>query len=244
MRKTSAIAAVAVLALIASCGLTFAQITQPTSAAMPTAAAAPSLDTGAELIKEIAVQLARIVPNDLRIDGVTLGCKPPADATLKAVAPGITSLTSRSFMVELQSGDRSLYCSAAMSASRQVMTAGKNLTADAPVAEADCALNWVDAFSTMPGVLASFPAQGPYVAATPILAGQPLYQNWLKRPLAVHPGDLVTVMVKNGPIMVRAQLQSQTQASVGDSATMINPTSGMPVTVTVTGPKLAELVMQ
>jgi flagella basal body P-ring formation protein FlgA len=243
MRKPSAIAAVAMLALIASCESTIAQSPQGSASAMPTPAASAQ-DNGAELIKEIQVQLARIVPGDLRVDGVMLGCKPPADATLKAVAPGITSLTSRSFMVELQSGDRSLYCSAAMNASRQVMTAAKDLAADAPVAETDCALNWVDAFSTMPGALASLPAQGPYVAAMPIRAGQALYQNSLKRPIAVHPGDLVTVQVKNGPITVRAQLQSQSQASVGDSATMINPASGLPVTVTVTGPKLAELVMQ
>jgi flagella basal body P-ring formation protein FlgA len=181
---------------------------------------------------------------EMRIDGVTLGCKPPADAILKTVAPGITSLTSRSFMVELQAGDRSLFCSASMNASRRVMTAARDLEADAPIAETDFAVNWVDAFSTAPGALASFPAQGAYVAATPIRAGQPLYQNALKHPIAVHPGDLVTVLVKNGPVTVRAQLQAQTQASVGDSATMINPASGMPVTVMVTGPKLAEMVMQ
>jgi flagella basal body P-ring formation protein FlgA len=241
--KASAIAVIALTVLLASHGVTFAQALAPTAATGPTPAASVQ-DTAAELIKEIQVQVARLVPNDLRIDGVSLGCKPPTDATLKAVAPGITSLTSRSFMVELQSGDRSLYCSAMMNASRQVMTAAKDLDADAPVAEADCTLNWVDAFSTMQGALAGFPAQGPYVMAMPIRAGQPLYQNSLKRPIAIHSGDLVMVVVKNGPITVRAQLQSQSQASVGDSATMINPASGMPVTVTVTGPRLAELVMQ
>jgi flagella basal body P-ring formation protein FlgA len=211
-------------------------------ASAPTPAAEP--DKGAELLKEIQVQLVRIVPTDLRIDSVALGCKPPPDATLKAVAPGITSLTSRTFMVELNAGDHSMFCSAALSASRQVMTMTRDLDADAPLVEAQCGLNWVDAFSLAPGALVSFPTQGRYVSATAIRAGQPLYQNLLKRPIAVHPGDLVTVMVKNGAITVRAQLQAQTQASVGDSATMINPGSGQPVAVTVTGPKLAELVMQ
>ncbi len=180
----------------------------------------------------------------MRIDSVTLGCKPPAGATLKTVAPGISSLISRSFMVELQAGDRSIFCSAAMTASRQLLTATRDLAADAPVTPADFSSNWVEAFGTAPGALASFPDEGPYVSATPIRAGQPLYQNSLKRPVAVHPGDLVTVLVHNGPITVRAQLQSQSQAAVGDSATMINPASGMPVAVTVTGPKTAELVMQ
>ena len=84
----------------------------------------------------------------------------------------------------------------------------------------------------------------PYVSATLIRAGQPLYENSLRRPIAVHPGDQVTVLVKNGAVTVRAQLQAQTQAAVGDSATMINPASGMPVAVIVTGPRIAELVMQ
>jgi flagella basal body P-ring formation protein FlgA len=197
-----------------------------------------------ELLKEVQVGLIRIAPSDMRIDSVTLGCKPPAGATLKSVAPGISSLTSRSFMVELQVGDRSIFCSAAMNASRQLLTATRDLAADAPVTQADFSSNWVEAFGTAPGALASFPDEGPYVVAAPIRAGQPLYQNSLKRPIAVRPGDLVTVLVHNGPITVRAQLQSQSQAAVGDNATMINPASGMPVAVTVTGPKTAELVMQ
>ena len=140
-------------------------------------------------------------------------------------------------MVELQSGDRSLFCSAMMTASRQVLAAAHDLATDAPVAETDFAPSWVDAFSTAPGALASFPIQGPYISATLIRAGQPLYQNSLKRPIAVHQGEMVTVLVKNGPVTVRAQLQAQSQAAVGDSATMINPSSGLPVAVTVTGPK-------
>ncbi len=220
---------------------------QPTSSAPPTALATPGASeepASAELAREIQAQLARIVPIEMRIEAVTLGCKPPEGATLKAVAPGLTTLTSRSFMIELQSGDRSLFCSAMMTASRQVLAAAHDLATDAPVAETDFAPSWVDAFSTASGVLASFPSQGPYISATSIRAGQPLYQNSLKRPIAVHPGDLVTVLVKNGDITVRAQLQAQSQAAVGDSATMINPGSGMPVSVTVTGPKTAELVMQ
>jgi flagella basal body P-ring formation protein FlgA len=214
---------------------------QATPLALPTSS---EESTSIELTREIKVQLARVVPVDLRIEDVTLGCKPPVGATLKAVAPGITSLTSRSFMIELALGDRALFCSAAMDASLQLLTAVHDLAADAPVSEADFASNWIDAFTTSPGALASFPAQGPYVTATSIRAGQPLYQNSLKRPIAVHPGDIVTVLVKNGPITVRAQLQAQSQAAVGDAATMINPGSGMPVVVTVTGSKTAELVMQ
>lgn len=216
-------------------------VASPAASATPSSSAALDDST---LTRDIQLQLSRIVPNEMRIEGVTLGCKPPPGATLKSVAPGLTILSARSFMVELQSGDRTIFCSAAMNASRQVMAATRDLDANMPVAETDFASNWVDAFSITPGALASFPNQGSYVSAIAFRAGQPLYQNSLRRPIVVHPGDLVTVLVKNGPVTVRAQLQAQTQAVVGDSATMINPGSGMPVSVTVTGPKIAELVMQ
>jgi flagella basal body P-ring formation protein FlgA len=54
----------------------------------------------------------------------------------------------------------------------------------------------------------------------------------------------VTVVVKNGAVTVRTQLRAQSQASVGDTATMVNPLTGTPVAVTVTGLRTAELVMQ
>jgi flagella basal body P-ring formation protein FlgA len=196
------------------------------------------------LSQQIQVNLLRLVPADVRVDSVALGCKPPAGATLKTVAPGIASLTSRSFMVELQSGDRSMFCSASMNASRQLAVATHDINLDAPIAQSDFAPAWIDAFSVAPGALASFPSDGSYVSAMAIRAGQPLYPNSLKHPIAVHPGDLVSVLVKNGPVTVRAQLQSQSQAAVGETASMINPSSGAPVTVTVTGPKMAELVIQ
>ena len=211
----------------------------------PSAIATPSTsENPAELTRQIQVNLLRMVPADIRIDSVALGCKPPAGATLKTVAPGITNLTSRSFMVELQSGERSMYCSASMNASRQLAVALHDINLDAAVTQSDFSPVWIDAFSTAPGALASFPAEGSYVSAITIRAGQPLYAYSLKHPIAVHPGDIVSVLVKNGPVTVRAQLQSQSQAAVGETASMINPSSGTAVTVTVTGPKMAELAIQ
>ena len=214
----------------------------------PPTAAASSAQSAAELAREIQVQLMRIVPAEMRIDDVTLGCKPPPGAVLKSVAPGLTSLTSRSFMVELtahdRDGDHTSFCSAAMNASRRVLVATRDLTTDAAVSESDFVPSWIDAFTTAPGVLASFPGAGPYLSATLMRAGQPLYENSLKLPIAVHPGDLVTVMVSNGPVTVRTQLQAQSQAVVGDTATMINPGSGLRVSVTVTGPRRAQVLMQ
>lgn len=245
--KKSCATVVSLLILLSALMIEWSSAHADSASAEPTALASPASTEaaeGAELATEIQVQLARIVPVEMRIDGITLGCKPLAGATLKAVAPGIATLTSRSLMVELQSGDRTTFCSASMNASRRLLTAARDLEADSTVTEADFTSSWIDAFTIAPGALASFPGQGPYLAAAPIRAGQPLYQNSLKHPIAVHSGDLVTVLVKNGPITVRTQLQAQTQAVVGESATLINPASGTPVVVTVTGPRTAELVMQ
>ena len=197
-----------------------------------------------DLAAQVQAQLGAMVPAGLRVDRVELGCKPPVGATLKAVAPGFAQLTSRAFMVKLEKGDRSTFCSATMDASRQVLTATRDIQPGEPVTSADFQPQWVDAFGGSTGALIEFPNQGPYASATVIRAGQPLYQSALLRPIAVHFGEMVMVLVRNGPIRVRAQLQAQSQAAIGDTVTVVNPASGVPVMVTVTGPKIAELVMQ
>jgi flagella basal body P-ring formation protein FlgA len=198
----------------------------------------------ADLAAQVQSQLTAMIPMGMRVDRVQLGCKPPNGSTLKAVAPGLAQLSSRSFMVELQNGDHSIYCSATMDASRQVLTAIRGIQPDEPVTSADFQPQWVDAFTGSTEALVDFPDHGPYATATAIRAGQPLYQSALLRPIAVHQGEMVMVVVKNGPIRVRAQLQAQSQAAIGDSLSVVNPVSGVPVIVTVTGPRNAELVIQ
>ena len=53
---------------------------QATASAKPDSSQASEND---ELLKEIQVGLARIVPIDMRIESVTLGCKPPTGTTLE-----------------------------------------------------------------------------------------------------------------------------------------------------------------
>lgn len=216
----------------------------PTTSGPASAAGSADPEEVADLTTLVQSQLATMVPAGMRVDRVMLGCKPPAGATLKAVAPGFAQVTSRAFMVELQKGDRSTFCSAAMDASREVLTAIRDIQPNEMVTSADFRPQWTDAFGGSTGALLAFPDQGPYASATVIHARQPLYQSSLLRPIAVHPGEMVMVMVKNGPISVRAQLQAQSQASIGDTVTVVNPASGIPVSVTVTGPKNAELVLQ
>jgi flagella basal body P-ring formation protein FlgA len=218
--------------------------TVPSSASASAASNPSGSAEAADLDALIRAQLAAIVPQGMRVDRVELGCRPAAGSALKAVAPGLAQLSSRSFMVELQKGDRSTYCSATMDASRQVLTATRDIQPDQPLTNTDFQPQWVDAFGVAPGALVEFPNLGPYVSATEIRSGRPLFQNALLRPIAVHPGELVMVTVKNGPVRLRAQLQAQSQGAVGDSVTLINPASGTPVMVVVTGPHSAELVLQ
>jgi len=206
--------------------------------------AADTKDVAANLESQIQAQLPAMLPNGMRLDRVTLGCKPPARAILRTIAPGYSRLNSRSFMVELQDGAGSTYCPATLDASRQVLVAIRDLQPNETITADDFQPQWVDAFANAMSALSAFPSQGPYASASIIRAGQPLYQSAITRPIAVHPGDLVTVTVKNGPVQVRAQLQAQSQGAIGDSVTLVNPSSGMPVMVVVTGPHSAELELQ
>jgi len=229
--------------------MTFSAVAAETTAAPGNLARAVANDTQDrtdtnDLAALMQSQLATMVSAGMRVDRVTLGCKPPAGSTLKTVAPGFTQLTSRSFMVELQKGDHSTFCSATMDASRQVLVATRDIQPDEPVTSADFQPQWIDAFGASTGALLEFPVRGPYTSTTTIRAGQPLYQSGLARQIAVHQGEMIMVVVRNGPVSLRAQLQAQSQAAIGDTVTAVNPVSGVPVTVTVTGPRNAELVMQ
>jgi flagella basal body P-ring formation protein FlgA len=201
-------------------------------------------DVAAGLESQIQAQLPAMVPEEMRVDRVTLGCKPAAHAILRTIAPGFARLNSRSFMVELQDEKRSVYCPATIDASRQVLVAIRDIQPSETITAADFQPQWIDAFSGAISALPGFPNQGPWASATVIRAGQPLYQSAITRPIAVHPGEMVTVMVKNGPVRLRALLQAQSQGAVGDSVTLVNPASGTPVMVVVTGPHSAELVLQ
>jgi flagella basal body P-ring formation protein FlgA len=203
------------------------------------AAIAPTPD----LIAEVSAQLAPLLPDGVRLQGLDLGCKPPVGAVLKAVAPGMARLAARGFVVEFQQGDRTLACGATLNAQRQVLAAAHAIAAGDNVTQADFQLQWIDAFVGSIGALNALPGPGPFVATTAIRAGAPVLQAQLSRPLAVHPGDLVSVTVRNGPVTVRAQLEARSAAAVGETASVINPESGLPVTVTVTGEKTAALVI-
>lgn len=146
--------------------------------------------------------------------------------------------------MEFEVNHRASFCGASLDAQRQVLVATHDLAPDTPVSARDFASEWVDAFNAAPGAASEFDFTAPMVAATSIRAGQPLYPTALVKPVAVRPGDLVTVVVKNGPITVKTELQSRASASIGDSATMLNPETGTSVQVRVTGVRTGELVLR
>jgi flagella basal body P-ring formation protein FlgA len=214
------------------------------SGASTSSKVADTTDVAAGLESQIEAQVPAMLPEGMRVDRVTLGCKPSAHAILTTIAPGYSHLESRSFMVELQDETRSVYCPATMDASRQVLAAIRDIQPNESITADDFQTQWVDAFSGAVSALSAFPNQGQYASATVIRAGQPLYQNAITRAIAVRAGEMVMVTVKNGPVQLRAQLQAQSQGAVGDSVTLVNPASGTPVMVVVTGPHTAELVLQ
>jgi flagella basal body P-ring formation protein FlgA len=197
-----------------------------------------------DLKSQIAARVAQILPDGMRIKGIGLEFTPPPGATLVNVAPGVAQLRSRYVMVQLQVNGRTMAYTATVDAERQVITPLRDVALGAPITGADVQTQWLEAFNAAPGALTAFPAEGELVAATALRAGEPLYPGSFTRAIAVRPGDIVNVLVKNGPVTVRTQLEARSAAAVGDTATMVNPQSGTPVTVSVTGPKAAELVMQ
>jgi flagella basal body P-ring formation protein FlgA len=217
---------------------------QPPRPAPADSRAAGARSASEKIGAEVMARLAAIVPEGVRVDSVMLGCDPAADAALIDVAPGITRLQSRGFVVELRSGGRAIGCSASFSGRRGVLAATHDIAADAPVSAADFRSVLVDAFGLAPGALETMPSQGQYAAVTPIRAGQPVYPTQLARPIAVRPGDLVTVVVHNGPVTLRTQLESRSTAAIGEKATLMNPETGGAVTASVTGEKSAELMMR
>ncbi len=210
-------------------------------AAAPISSAA---DPAAALEAEIAKRLAPLMAPGVRIATVKIACPVAAGTTLKDVAAGVSRLTSRTFMVELENNHHSRLCGASLEAQKQVLVASRALAAEQPVSARDFTPGWVDAFTGAPGASSSFDFSGPLVTTTFIGAGQPLYATQLAKPTAVRPGDMVTVVVKNGAITVKTTLESRTTASIGDSATVLNPETGASVQIHVTGLRTGELVMQ
>jgi len=212
-------------------------------AAAPISSAADPA-TAKALEAEIAKRAAPLMAPGVRIATVEIACPVAAGTTLKDVAPGISRLTSRTFMVELENNFHTRLCGASLDAQKQVLVANRALAAEQPVSAQDFTPGWVDAFAGAPGASSSFDFNGPLVTTTFIGAGQPLYPTQLAKPPAVRPGDMVTVVVKNGAIMVKTALESRTTASIGDSAIMLNPETGTSVQIHVTGVGTGELVMQ
>jgi len=206
-------------------------------------AAVPAADPD-DFVAQVAAQVTPLLPAATRMKSVTLQFAPPKGATLLGVAPGLSQLRSRFFLVQLQVQGRTLAYGATVDAERQVLVAARNVAAGEPVGDRDVATRWVEAFGGDPGALQELPTDRQYVAASTLRAGEPIYPSSLTRAIAVHPGDLVSVVVRNGDVTVRAQLQARSAAAVGETITMINPSSDTPVTVNVTGPKTAELVIQ
>jgi hypothetical protein len=86
---------------------------------------------------QIAARLSPLVPPGMRLGAVTLACKPPDDAVLKSVAPGVSQLESRGIVVEFTARGRTLACGATVAAERQVLIAAHSIAPGRPVSKDD-----------------------------------------------------------------------------------------------------------
>jgi flagella basal body P-ring formation protein FlgA len=192
----------------------------------------------------IGEQLQPLVPPETRLRSVSLGCSAGPDTQLKAVAPGVSQLSSPSITVELEHNGRTRLCSALVALQHRVLRAARDIPPGQELSAADFTSGWADAASLAPGALSSFSLPAPRIAAVFIPAGAPVYANQLVRPVAIRAGELVSVLVRNGPVTLKTRMQARSNAAVGDNTVLLNPAGATAVTVRVTGPHSAELLLQ
>ncbi|HJU10562.1 MAG TPA: hypothetical protein VJ728_06785, partial [Candidatus Binataceae bacterium] len=94
-----------------------------TANGIPAAISGQAGSDSPELIQQIETQIAPLLPEGVRLRDVALGCEAPANAQLSQVAPGVSRLNSRGFVVELRDGERTLACSATLEAERRILVA-------------------------------------------------------------------------------------------------------------------------
>lgn len=197
-----------------------------------------------ELQAQIAQRLKSLLPPDTRLAGLRLECAPPRGAKLTEQGLGFTQLNMRSFMVPLQEGTRVGYCPVSVQMQRRVVLAARNIPANEPLSQEDFTKGWVDAFATAPGALQKLDLSTEMIAQVPLRAGEAIYPTQIARPMAVHAGDPVLVMVRNGAVMLRTTMQARGSGLVGDPLLVINPESGSALRATITGVDTAEVMLR
>lgn len=95
------IAGVALGAVLISVGSASAGTSSVNAQTSSTSAGGPA-SVSPQLVDKIESGLAPLLADGVRLRSVALGCEPPADAQLSQIAPGITRLNSRGFVVELR----------------------------------------------------------------------------------------------------------------------------------------------
>jgi flagella basal body P-ring formation protein FlgA len=193
----------------------------------------------AQLTQQVKQALQGIVPSGLRLTSVRLECNPPDGATIKQVAPGIESLSSPGFTVELDSPQGTIYCSATAKVQAQVLVAAHGLSAGQTVSKADFRIGWADAFTGSPDALSTL--DGRAVMLVPLRAGSVVHSSDLCKAIAIHSGEIVAVTVRNGAVTVVTHLKAVNDAGEGESVTLENPTSGRLVVARAVAPGHAEI---
>ncbi len=73
--------------------------------------------------------------------------------------------------------------------------------------------------------------------------GQPVLASELTPPLMVKRNELVTVIYRNGPVMLSTRARALANGARGDTVTLMNISSKKPFDARITGPQQAEIVI-
>jgi flagella basal body P-ring formation protein FlgA len=208
---------------------------QPAQQAQPTQQA----QLKAQMAQQVKHELQSIVPKGLRLTSVRLDCAPPPGATVKQVAPGVETLSSPGFTVELDAPGGTIYCSATAGLQEQVLVAARSLGAGQTVTRADFRVGWNDAFAGSPDMLSTL--DGRAVTLVALRAGGAVHSSDLQKAIVIHSGEIVAVTVKNGAVTLLTHLKAINDAGDGEAITLENPTSGRLVAARAAGPGRAEI---
>lgn len=77
-----------------------------------------------------------------------------------------------------------------------------------------------------------------------IMANQPIMHHEIALPILVKRNELITVRYQSGPINLTTKARAAKNASKGDTVTLINLTSKKPFQAVVSGPSMADAIVE
>lgn len=156
----------------------------------------------------------------------------PACPALDVGLPG-TGAPAMTAKVTCPAPSWTIYVPVRLHAWTRAVVAATNLAPNTALTAADLARGRVDRFAS-PGGLVSDPARARgRILRVGLMAGAPILQSFLDRPVLVHRGEKVLMSVTGGRMVVRDMAVALEDGRAGQTITVRNPESGKIVEATV-----------